>query len=87
MALNILVFCKVEEGSVAGTTLTDDNTADGKTGSSILSGIVVSIHLSNNNLFIAKISAIIEMNILIFRRAFIDFNEQFITQIWRKKII
>ena len=42
--LIILIFCKEEKGSVAVSTLTDDNAADGKIGSSILLNIVVLIH-------------------------------------------
>ncbi len=44
MMLDILAFCKEEEGGVAVSTLTDDNAADGKIGSSILLNIVVLIH-------------------------------------------
>ena len=44
MMLNILTFCKEEEGSVAAPTLTDDNAADGKIGSSIFLNIAESIH-------------------------------------------
>ena len=42
--LIILIFCKEEKGSVAVSTLTDDNAADGKIGSSILLDIIVSVH-------------------------------------------
>ncbi len=44
MMLNILAFCKEEEGGVAMSTLTDDDAADGKIGSSILLDIIVSVH-------------------------------------------
>ena len=44
MMLNIFLFCKEEEGSIAVSTLTDDDAADGKIGSSILLNIVVLIH-------------------------------------------
>ena len=43
MMPNIFPFCKEKEGA-AVSALTDDNAADGKTGSSILSNISVSIH-------------------------------------------
>ena len=44
MMLNILAFCKEEEGGVAMSTLTDDDAADGKIGSNILLDIIVSVH-------------------------------------------
>ena len=45
MMLNILAFCKEEEGEGAAVSmLTDDDAADGKTGSSILLNIVMPIY-------------------------------------------